>query len=247
MIKVLCRSRQCRAARPMCRATVEWETPRVRAICLRPAPETASWAMGMSRCLSLSQYVVAKVTDEKNLPHSRHRNRWIFLPSEDRRKKPAFLYAQPGLGLWDGHASLGQWSGLSVPAGAGVEKMSMRAYARKIRAKRRCSLGSRRQPLPSGPAVQTPPHTDGPVRRLASMPQADRPGCPDPKAVEMDMGLLVEGFLDRVLEGRRLEFHSDEYPAYERAIVGIVSRRGDTIDHETISSKADRTPENLIR
>ncbi len=88
----------------------------------------------MSRCLSLSQYVVAKVTDEKNLPHSRHRNRWIFLPSEDRRKKPAFLYAHPGLGLWYGQVSLGQWSGLSLPEGTGVEKMSMRAYARKIRA-----------------------------------------------------------------------------------------------------------------
>ncbi len=62
----------------------------------------------------------------------------------------------------------------------------------------------------------TPPHADGPARRLASMPQADRPGCPDPKAVEMDMGLLVEGLLDRVLEGRRLEFHSDEYPADQR-------------------------------
>ncbi len=90
--------------------------------------------MGMSRCLSLSQYVVEKVTDEKNLPHSRHRNLWIFFPSEDRRKKPAFLYDQPGLGLWAGHASFGQFPGVSVPVGGGVEKMSMNTSTRKFRA-----------------------------------------------------------------------------------------------------------------
>ena len=96
---------------------------------------------------------------------------------------------------------------------------------------------------------------DSPLRRKGRMTPRQKKirallekklGRPDPKAVEIDMGFLVEDLLDRVLEDRQLELHSDEHPAYKRAIDGIVSRRGDVLDHETISSKAARTSENPL-
>jgi len=96
---------------------------------------------------------------------------------------------------------------------------------------------------------------DSPLRRKGRMTPAQkkkraqlekRYGRPDPKAVERDMGLLVEEMLDRLSENRRLQLRSDEHPAYTRAIAGIVGRRGDVIDWGRTSSRAARTTANPL-
>ena len=96
---------------------------------------------------------------------------------------------------------------------------------------------------------------DSPLRRKGRMTVRQKKererlettlGRPDPKAVETDMGLLIEELLDRVRPGQALHLFSDEHPAYARAIRRIEERRGIRIDHGTISSRAARTPQNPL-
>lgn len=71
-------------------------------------------------------------------------------------------------------------------------------------------------------------------------------GRPDPKAVERDMGSLVEDLLDRVPKDRRLDLRSDRHPAYKRAIGRICGDRGDVICWDPVSSRAARTSGNPL-
>jgi transposase-like protein len=96
---------------------------------------------------------------------------------------------------------------------------------------------------------------DSPLRRKGSMTPhqkrmrallEEKLGRPDPKAVERDMGYLVEDLLDRVPKDRRLDLRSDGHPAYKRAIGRILGERGDVIYWDTISSRAARTSKNPL-
>ena len=73
-----------------------------------------------------------------------------------------------------------------------------------------------------------------------------RLGRPDGKSVEVEMGNLLLDMLDRVSGGRRLEIHSDEHPAYKRAIRKLSRELGDVIVHKTVSSRAARTSSNRL-
>lgn len=96
---------------------------------------------------------------------------------------------------------------------------------------------------------------DSPLRRKGRMTSAQRfrrgelevrLGRPDGKSVEVEMGSLLLDMLDRVSGDQRLEVHSDEHPAYERAIRKILRERGDVIVHKTVSSRAARTSSNRL-
>lgn len=90
---------------------------------------------------------------------------------------------------------------------------------------------------------------DAELRRSGTMRPAQRAkrlrlerqfGRPDPQATRK----RVEELLRRVVPpGGRAKLLSDDHPAYARAVRRLADR---TIDHETTSSKASRTPQNPL-
>jgi hypothetical protein len=97
---------------------------------------------------------------------------------------------------------------------------------------------------------------DAPLRRKGSMTPfqkrrwrelEQKQGRPDPKAVERGFAELVEELLPRLPEGETLDLHSDDHPAYQRALRGIGSRRkGPAIRHRITSSRQRRTTSNPL-
>ena len=97
--------------------------------------------------------------------------------------------------------------------------------------------------------------TDSPLRRKGRMTPGQKRerarlekklGRPDPKAVEKDMGLLIEELLDLIPPGEQLHLVSDEHPAYTRAIAKIEDARRISVHRTKVSSRAERTPENPL-
>jgi transposase-like protein len=91
--------------------------------------------------------------------------------------------------------------------------------------------------------------TDSPLRRSGRMTKRQkrrraeleaRFGRPDPRAVECDVAALLKTIAPN---GQALTIHTDEHQDYPRAI-----RRARHLDirHETISSRAARTPQNPL-
>jgi len=98
--------------------------------------------------------------------------------------------------------------------------------------------------------------TDSPLRRKGRMTAAQRGrraeleaslGRPDPKTVECGMADLLEPLLVRVA-GPTLVLHSDDHPAYPRALARLRRRleRLPAIDHRTTSSTERRTRSNPL-
>ena len=96
--------------------------------------------------------------------------------------------------------------------------------------------------------------TDSPLRRKGTMtPQQklhrdqleQRLGRPDPKAVEKATRDLLKPLLRRLPPGDRLLLHSDDHPAYRRALrrLGTAAER---IQHRITSSKERRTRSNPL-
>jgi len=67
-----------------------------------------------------------------------------------------------------------------------------------------------------------------------------RRGRPDPKAIEKDVASLLRIMAPRP---QALELHTDEHPAYPRAVRRVPHL---AVRHETISSRAARTPHNPL-
>ena len=65
-------------------------------------------------------------------------------------------------------------------------------------------------------------------------------GRPDPKAIEKDVATLLA---ITVPKPQALELHTDEHPAYPRALKRLPHLQ---VAHETISSRAARTPQNPL-
>jgi len=99
--------------------------------------------------------------------------------------------------------------------------------------------------------------TDSPLRRKGRMTDEQRRrrceletrlGRPDPKAVEKDMACLIATLARRVPTNLTLELHSDEHPAYPRAIRR--ARRSipqpPVINHLTTPSTEPRTLHNPL-
>jgi transposase-like protein len=91
--------------------------------------------------------------------------------------------------------------------------------------------------------------TDSELRRKGRMTQAQRRrrelreqtlGRPDPRSIEREMAELVAL---AVPPGASATVRSDEHPAYPRAFARLRDRR---IHHETVSSRAARTPANPL-
>ena len=91
--------------------------------------------------------------------------------------------------------------------------------------------------------------TESELRRKGTMTPAQRRrraqleaslGRPDPRSVELEVAEVL-----RIVAAHttRLELHTDEHPAYPRAIRRLSRLR---IDHRTISSRAARTPRNPL-
>jgi transposase-like protein len=98
--------------------------------------------------------------------------------------------------------------------------------------------------------------TDSPLRRKGSMTATQKRkrseweqalGCPDPKAVERGMADLLEPLLPRVV-GPSLVLHSDDHPAYPRALARLrhAVNRMPPIDHRITSSLERRTRSNPL-
>ena len=93
--------------------------------------------------------------------------------------------------------------------------------------------------------------TDSPLRRKGRMTSTQRSrrsvlekryGRPDPKAVESSTLALLKP----LLSGQELVVHSDDHPAYRRAL-GRLEREGTVqIDHRITSSKVRRTQSNPL-
>ncbi len=73
-----------------------------------------------------------------------------------------------------------------------------------------------------------------------SQEQEARYGRPDPKSIEKEMAELVR-LVAR--EPQALRIHSDEHPAYPRALRRL---KGFEIEHRVTSSKKPRTPQNPL-
>lgn len=96
--------------------------------------------------------------------------------------------------------------------------------------------------------------TDSPLRRKGRMTVRQkeireqleqRLGRPAPRAIETAMAELVTELLDHCRG--ELELHTDEHPAYPRAIRQVLGQRpGRTITHRRTSSKLSRTPRNPL-
>ncbi len=94
--------------------------------------------------------------------------------------------------------------------------------------------------------------TDSPLRRKGRMTPAQRRircdiearlGRPNPKAVEHAIVSLVQPFLARVPLNQPLLLHSDDHPAYARAVKGL---KPGAVDHRITSSRERRTPRNPL-
>ena len=99
--------------------------------------------------------------------------------------------------------------------------------------------------------------TDSPLRRKGAMTKAQharrakleaRLGRPDPKAVETGMIALLRPLLAIWPKDRELELHSDDHPAYRRALRRLRRKRpvGPRILHRVTSSKKRRTCSNPL-
>jgi transposase-like protein len=99
--------------------------------------------------------------------------------------------------------------------------------------------------------------TDSPLRRKGSMTPAQRRrraqleealGRPDPKAIEHGIAALLHPLLRRLPPGSSLTLHSDDHPAYPRALRHL--RRQECcqvrIQHRTTSSTERRTRRNPL-
>ena len=90
--------------------------------------------------------------------------------------------------------------------------------------------------------------TESELRRKGRMTRVQRArraqieaafGRPDPRSVELEVAEIL-----RLVAGdSEFELHTDEHPAYPRAIRRLPGAR---IDHRTISSRAARTPQNPL-
>ena len=98
--------------------------------------------------------------------------------------------------------------------------------------------------------------TDSPLRRKGRMTEAQKKrraeleqiyGRPDPKAVEKGMTELLRPLL-KAVSGRHLVLHSDDHPAYPRALSRLQREvaGGPHIDHRITSSKDRRTKSNPL-
>lgn len=97
--------------------------------------------------------------------------------------------------------------------------------------------------------------TDSPLRRKGAMTHAQRKrraaleetiGRPDPKAVEKGMSSLLRTLLQHVDPGTGLVLHSDDHPAYRRALKRLEREVPalPAIDHRITSSRERRTQSN---
>jgi hypothetical protein len=86
--------------------------------------------------------------------------------------------------------------------------------------------------------------TDSPLRRKGSMTPGQKMrraeleelfGRPDPKAVEKGMAYLLRPLLERVKVGQELVLHSDDHPAYRRALQRLVRHSSANHRRETIA------------
>lgn len=95
--------------------------------------------------------------------------------------------------------------------------------------------------------------TDSPLRRKGRMTPVQKSrrseleekyGCPDPKAVELSTVALLEP----LLPDHELVLHSDDHPAYQRALARLYrsGRPMPRIDHRITSSKERRTMSNPL-
>jgi hypothetical protein len=98
--------------------------------------------------------------------------------------------------------------------------------------------------------------TDSPLRRKGTLTADQRRrreelegqlGRPDPKAIELAMTALLRTLLPAV-KGEVLELHSDDHPAYARALGRLTrhSRRRPHIRHRVTSARQRRTPSNPL-
>jgi len=81
--------------------------------------------------------------------------------------------------------------------------------------------------------------TDAQKRRRAEL--EERHGRPDPKAIERDVAALLATVLR---DGQRVELHTDDHPAYPRALRRLGGGRG--FDHRVTPGKAPRTASNPL-
>jgi hypothetical protein len=93
--------------------------------------------------------------------------------------------------------------------------------------------------------------TDSPLRRKGRMTARQKRrraqlesvlGRPDPKAVETG----VMALLRPLLPGDRIRIHSDDHPAYRRALRRLEVETGVSFDHRVTSSRARRTTSNPL-
>ena len=97
---------------------------------------------------------------------------------------------------------------------------------------------------------------DSPLRRKGRMTSFQihrrmeletRFGRPDPKAIERAIGALLRELLALLPPGERLDLHSDDHPAYQRAIQGLPREKDcPRIHHSITSSKERRTTSNPL-
>jgi transposase-like protein len=98
--------------------------------------------------------------------------------------------------------------------------------------------------------------TDSPLRRKGSMTRHQRQrrdalegtlGRPDPKAIERAIAALLRPLLPAV-QGPVLSLHSDDHPAYRRALARLRAEdlRYPRIEHRVTSSKLRRTRSNPL-
>jgi transposase-like protein len=94
--------------------------------------------------------------------------------------------------------------------------------------------------------------TDSELRRKGRMTEAQKRrraeleaeiGRPDPRSIEREVAALLE-ILAR--EGSRVMLHTDDHPAYPRALRDVRSALGCEIAHAVTSSRAARTPQNPL-
>jgi hypothetical protein len=95
--------------------------------------------------------------------------------------------------------------------------------------------------------------TDSPLRRKGRMTEGQelrraeleaRLGRPDPKAIERAVASLLRPWVERATRASPLVLHSDDHPAYVRALRRL-GRRG-VVRHKVTSSKARRTRSNPL-
>jgi transposase-like protein len=99
--------------------------------------------------------------------------------------------------------------------------------------------------------------TDSPLRRKGSMTKGQKKrraeleetlGRPDPKAVEKGMVQLLKTLLGHLEPGERLVLHSDDHPAYHRALQRLehTAPQLSRIEHHVTSSQEPRTKDNPL-